>query len=316
MIDEFMKNLKKMLASFDMTKEEEEEIIKDYEEIAAEALNAGKSEEEVVELFGAPADIKEALASMYPQKKKQDDQNRFVAVSPFIALTAFILLGVFLDAWHPGWLVFLAVPVTAVFQGRKKKGTLSMFTALSPFLAITAFFLVARFTGVYNPTWMVFLGVVFFAFLHEKTTWKRTVLVASLLLSCALYLFVFFSTESVLLALPAFLIVIVTGILTGNILIGVDGLGNWWERGALILGAALFVLFGYLFNAWVVSWLFFLLLPITSIVTRKGAHPPFTALSPFFALTVFMLIGHFSGYWHPGWLVFLIIPVIGILERS
>ncbi len=316
MIDEFLQNLKKMLATFEMTQTEKEEIIKDYEEMAQEALDSGKTEEEVVTLFGAPADIKADLLRMYPQKDKTGPYAKLVALSPFLSLIAFILLGVFFAAWHPSWLVFLLVPITGIFNSRKHMGPLSFITAISPFMALIAFFLTGYFTGVHNPTWLIFFIVPLCGFLAEKTLWKRLVLVLSLLVSCGLYLVVFYTTGDTLTALPAFLVVIVAGLTTGNIVIGFDGLGSLGEKGALILGAALFVLFGYLFDAWVVSWLFFLLLPVTSILQKKTKRHLFTALSPFVSLTVFMLVGYFTGYWHPGWLAFLLVPITAIVENA
>ena len=37
-------------------------------------------------------------------------QLKIVAITPFVCLIVFLCLGFFLDAWHPGWVVFLLIP--------------------------------------------------------------------------------------------------------------------------------------------------------------------------------------------------------------
>lgn len=81
--------------------------------------------------------------------------------------------------------------------------------------------------------------------------------------------------------------------------------------------AALLIFFigGFVFDAWAYSWIAFLLIPVTAIISSMAGKDPhmLTALSPFIAVTGYGIIGFYYGYWHPGWVIFLIIPVTAII---
>lgn len=83
------------------------------------------------------------------------------------------------------------------------------------------------------------------------------------------------------------------------------------------IAVTLFFLGGFVFDAWHVSWMAFLLIPLSAVLVegigrRRGF--PLTAASPFLAVSVFMIVGFTLDAWHPGWLVFLAIPMAGIIE--
>ena len=48
-------------------------------------------------------------------------KRKIIAATPMISLIAFLLLGFCADAWHPGWIVFFAIPVVQIFLPKKKK---------------------------------------------------------------------------------------------------------------------------------------------------------------------------------------------------
>ena len=53
-------------------------------------------------------------------------KKRIIAATPMICLIIFLLLGFLKDAWHPGWIVFLTIPVVETLFGglRKPKVTI------------------------------------------------------------------------------------------------------------------------------------------------------------------------------------------------
>jgi hypothetical protein len=74
---------------------------------------------------------------------------------PIIALIIYMILGLTLDLWHPGWLVFLLVPAANVIFMPYKKRKLSK---IAPFLAITIFILVGVFVpNGFHYSWLAFL---------------------------------------------------------------------------------------------------------------------------------------------------------------
>jgi hypothetical protein len=44
-------------------------------------------------------------------KRKKAIKEAFVSSFTVIVIVGYILLGVFLDMWHPGWLIFLLIPI-------------------------------------------------------------------------------------------------------------------------------------------------------------------------------------------------------------
>ena len=48
-------------------------------------------------------------------------KRKIIAATPMISLIAFLLLGFCADAWLPGWIVFLTIPVVQIFLPKKKK---------------------------------------------------------------------------------------------------------------------------------------------------------------------------------------------------
>ncbi len=44
-------------------------------------------------------------------------KNKIIGVTPFIALLIYLVLGFVGDLWHPGWLVFMLVPIVGAFLG-------------------------------------------------------------------------------------------------------------------------------------------------------------------------------------------------------
>ena len=44
-------------------------------------------------------------------KRKKAIKEAFVSSFTVIVIVGYILLGVFLDMWHPGWLMFLLIPI-------------------------------------------------------------------------------------------------------------------------------------------------------------------------------------------------------------
>ncbi len=366
MVDRFLEALREKLHLFEMSEDERQDILSDYEQMIRDGLDKGKSEEEVLDMLGTPDCIVDSLSQEYKMKKRlpasekivalspfvctilyiimgiagglwhpgwlifllipvtaivsdsisEGEKHLLTAISPFLAVIFFFFLGFFQGLWHPGWLVFFIVPVFAIFNSKKSLSLLALLTSLSPFFTLTAFFIVGHITGVYHPTWVVLLLVLFLGILHEKKAAERYILAGTLAFSTALYLVLGYAFEDWLLALGAYLIFAVALLATGNRIIQIDGFDTPLEKSVGVVSLLLFALIGYFFSLFAISWLFLLLIPITSILLNARESKKFTAISPFVSVAAFMLIGYFGGYWHPGWLVFLLIPIVAIIEDA
>lgn len=82
-------------------------------------------------------------------------KKKIVAITPFISLIAFILLSYFGYA-HPGWVVFLLIPVVPFLVGIERiKFSYPLIIAV----IYVVFGLVTKFTWRWHPGWVIFLTI-------------------------------------------------------------------------------------------------------------------------------------------------------------
>jgi len=78
---------------------------------------------------------------------------------PLFVAAAYLAMGFLWNWWHPGWLIFLAIPV--YYQLASMLEMASMRKKLNRFpiavLCVLAYLLAGLFFDVWHPTWMVFL---------------------------------------------------------------------------------------------------------------------------------------------------------------
>jgi len=78
---------------------------------------------------------------------------------PLFVVAAYLAMGFLWNWWHPGWLIFLAIPV--YYQLAAMAGTAQMRKKLNTFpisvLCVLAYLLLGFFFDVWHPTWMIFL---------------------------------------------------------------------------------------------------------------------------------------------------------------
>lgn len=145
--------------------EEAKAIIKDYEELFDDYLAEGLSEEQVINKLGTPKDIVKAIAEenrkVIPTLKKANvvlprrGGEKIIAASPLLATIIFLVLGFTVDAWHPGWLVFLLIPLSGIIFTPYRKGKI---VSASPFISVIIFILI----GTYVPHGYSYAWIIFF----------------------------------------------------------------------------------------------------------------------------------------------------------
>ena len=87
--------------------------------------------------------------------------DSIVGLVALLAVTAFLIIGFIGNGWPYAWLVFLAIPVTAVIVDliQKKKKIAGQIPGLVAILA-TAIYLILGFGfGLWHPGWIVFLAI-------------------------------------------------------------------------------------------------------------------------------------------------------------
>lgn len=77
-----------------------------------------------------------------------------------------------------------------------------------------------------------------------------------------------------------------------------------------VLIVLLYLLAGFLFDAWHPLWMLFLLIPLWySLIEAVQRRNPHLFAYPVLAALLFLCLGFFFGAWHPGWVVFLTVPL-------
>ncbi len=78
---------------------------------------------------------------------------------PIIAVLLYLAIGYFTHAWHPGWLIFLLIPIyyhyAAALTVRKPKARLLTMPVPEVILLVYLFF--GFVCSIWSPTWILFL---------------------------------------------------------------------------------------------------------------------------------------------------------------
>ncbi len=97
------------------------------------------------------------------REKTLDNERKWDGVYPIIITLAYLVLGFSFHLWHPGWLLFLTIPVYYM----KPKNSIERW--LNP-VSITIIFLVLGiFFGMWHPAWMLFLLIPVVEVLKKKS---------------------------------------------------------------------------------------------------------------------------------------------------
>ncbi|MCF7927282.1 MAG: DUF1700 domain-containing protein [Candidatus Izimaplasma sp.] len=316
----FLKELKMYLNQYDIKQEIVKDIVNDHKEIIEDAVASGQSEEEIIEKLGNPRMIAKELRNEKKNRKQTYDET-FIALSPFIAVIAYMLMGFLGEMWHPGWLVFLIIPLTGLIVSVRRDGWQILLTSIAPFIAVGAFIIMGEYYDLWHPGWLVFLIVPFVGYTHHSDYVKRYVSMTGLLVSVGLYLFIiltYSNTEQY--AWLVFLIPAIIGIIFGDItFVWHSDFEETPKSFLMIIIVALitFIVLGLMTSLWHPLWLILLTIPVGGILLfNENTKKNLIGISPFIALTAFILIGEFVGAWHIAWLVFLIIPMVGIISSA
>ena len=78
-----------------------------------------------------------------------------------IATAVFMILGFTTGRWSIVWMVFLAIPVTAIIveAATNKKRKADSWIGLVALLAVVVFMLLGFFAGLWHVAWIVFLAI-------------------------------------------------------------------------------------------------------------------------------------------------------------
>jgi hypothetical protein len=324
----YLERLYSLLDQYNMNESLKEDIIKDYDTLWQEYQELNMIDIDIVEKLGQPEVIIESLTEGYTKKeiihkrKKQSSQQKFIALTPFIALFMFFGLGFLVeDGFTYAWVSFLLIPMSAIIlQG--PKNLIEKLTALSPFIAIIVYIPILGFYfGLWHPGWLVFLLTAIIGGLSHPKIIHRIFISGGLLLTSIVYLILEVGldlgnlkvTESIQLPYSAFVFLPVVLIL----------LWVWFSQIIkngiiylilLLVSTFIFLFLSIQYDLWLISWLVFFSIPMYAIIRHTKKDEKLIALMPLISTILFMLIGYFFNGWAFGWLVYLFIPMVAIIK--
>jgi len=306
--NEYLELLEEVLRQNHVEEREVQVIVEDYEELYDGYLERQMSDVEIKKKLGSPFDVVATLrGSMKYKKSASKPYEKFIAVSPFLALIVFFVFGFMYDVWHPTWLVFFIIPLSAIVFS-VKEGFWTILTSISPFVATSFFILYGYITDVYHPTWMVFLVILFCAFMVMKET-RKYLYIGLLLFASLVYLWIGLTYQEYSISLFVFLPLLIA-------LVYFDDLEIRFNLSkpigyVLLFTLVVYFLGGYFYDLWDVLWLVFLMVPVINLFEKRRSK--YIAMTPFVSVSIFYLIGYFFGAWALSWMAFLLIPIAAIL---
>lgn len=240
--------------------------------------------------------------------------SRKKRLSVFGVVAVYLLHGLIFKSWHPFWVVFLVLPVLAIFRYQRIR-PLMRATLITFFVSIAVYFALAHYTGRYHPTWLVMLSTLFVGLQLEKHTLHRWMLEGFLTVSVLLYLIIGISTGDYRLALFSFLIFIIPAIITGHIYVHLHAIDSLVARVGLIASFILFFLWGYFFEQYAIAWVALLFVPTMSVAFHAKGRDTLVPFTVYVSLLLFYILGYYTGAWHIVWTVFLLGPAVSLLQK-
>jgi hypothetical protein len=317
MKSKYLEDLSKLLDDYQMDQFEKQDIINDYAEMYDAWIDKGFNEEEAEKKLGHPRSIIRDLTEGHKKVERPlPGSEKVIALSPFIATISFLILGFGFDLWHPGWMVFLLIPVTAIIMSMGKTKEEHLSTALSPFFATVIFLLLGFLYDLWHPAWMVFLIIPVLGIWNSRYTMRKIDLLTAL---------------SPFIAVVAFIILGLNGYWIEGwvvfLIIPMFGIFNYpnkkvmmfWEL-LLIGGVAGYLFLGLVLDiSWEYAWLTFIPFAIFSLYKSDweidGEVPRRYLTVIVFSIIAFLATGYFLNVWAVSWLFFLAIPVYAIISE-
>jgi hypothetical protein len=303
-----------------MSNNEKDDIIQDYGEMYDNWIDYGMGEEEVEVKLGKPNSIIKELVEGYrkvtsPSVEASKNNSKVIAITPFISLVAFFIIGFGFDGWIYGWMAFLLIPITAITLEMGKDP--HKFTALMPFVSLLVFFYLGFVHDLWHPGWLVFMSIPLVAIMIERKSigTLNTLVSLSPLVVTVVYLYLGFESNLWVEAWPLFLIVPALGVLNEKSILKIFV----WEL--FIIGGALGYLYiGYTYAEWGYALLTFIPLVIFGLLQEdveiNGNMSKEYKMLVIASLVIYVLLGYLTKEWGYFWIVFLSVPVYAIMHET
>lgn len=102
------------------------------------------------------------------RKKKNRIKGKICAITPFICVIAYVLMGTLANLWHPGWIVFFLIPAVPTILYSHKNNVQSYIVDVICMLIFIGYFVVGFVFKIWHPTWVAFLLIPVLHILFDK----------------------------------------------------------------------------------------------------------------------------------------------------
>ena len=99
--------------------------------------------------------------------RRNKTTNKISGVTPILATAAFFYLGMFHNMWHPGWVVFGAIPLVELLLSVYNQEGKAKWVSISVMLSIIAYVVLGFATGEWWKVWLVFFIIPITAIIAE-----------------------------------------------------------------------------------------------------------------------------------------------------
>lgn len=93
--------------------------------------------------------------SMKKGQKKSKIAKKISAITPLLSALVFLILGFCFDLWHPGWVVFLLIPLVEIIISIPEKGK-GKWTSIAFIVSVIGYLLIGFLTTAWHPGWLIF----------------------------------------------------------------------------------------------------------------------------------------------------------------
>jgi|SRR5690554_1995165 len=319
MLNEFITKLACLLNQYEISDQEKEDIINDYKQMIEDGIERKLPQKTIIEMIGSPEKIVKELGFHHKksESKRKANGEKLIALSPFISFIIFLILGFTKELWHPGWMVFLLIPITAIIVELSKKGNY-MLTALSPFLSIAFFIIFGSLYELWHPTWLIFLLIPIMGIIESKSEMDNKTFFTALspFISLISFILLQYFTGDFKYSWLVFLLIIFLGLLHED---------NRNNKAilftSLLLSTILYLLIMIIFGNWL-ALLSFSIFVIAGIYTGNinidfdGESKVFALMTIILSFASFIGVGYYFDLWAVSWLFLFIIPVSFILKYN
>lgn len=83
-------------------------------------------------------------------------KDKIISVTPILCLIVYLIIGFYKNLWHPGWLIFLLIPLVPMFLNVFSRKKINIVGALTLLICVTYLFCGFVY-NLWHPGWIMFL---------------------------------------------------------------------------------------------------------------------------------------------------------------